>query len=103
MNILNSLFVVGIIVSFVAYFYYKTKQYRSTLPIRKKWYTAKASVALGVFMIFLGLNVPIIYTTLIGYAVASIFILMGAGLAFSNYKRARHEGMYVEEEYELNK
>lgn len=35
MSILNYLFVAGIILSFVAYFYYKTKQFRSTLPIRK--------------------------------------------------------------------
>ena len=49
MNILNYLFVAGIILSFVAYFYYKTKQFRSTLPIRKKWYTAKAGVALAYF------------------------------------------------------
>lgn len=103
MNILNYLFVAGIILSFVAYFYYKTKQFRSTLPIRKKWYTAKAGTALGIFMIFFGLNVTIIYPTFVGYAVAVVFIIIGAGLAFNNYKRARHEGRFVEEEYRLNK
>ena len=103
MNILNYLFVAGIILSFVAYFYYKTKQFRSTLPIRKKWYTAKAGVAIGIFLIFFGLNATIIYPTGVGYAVAAIFILFGAGQAFNHFKRARHEGQYVQEEYELNK
>ena len=103
MNILNYLFVAGIILSFVAYFYYKTKQFRSTLPIRKKWYTAKAGVAIGIFLIFFGLNATIIYPTGVGYAVAAVFILFGAGQAFNHYKRVRHEGQYVQEEYELNK
>ena len=103
MNILNYLFVAGIILSFVAYFYYKTKQFRSTLPIRKKWYTAKAGVAIGIFLIFFGLNATIIYPTAVGYGVAAIFILFGALQALNHYKRARHEGKYVQEEYELNK
>ena len=103
MNILNYLFVAGIILSFVAYFYYKTKQFRSTLPIRKKWYTAKAGVAIGIFLIFFGLNATIIYPTAVGYGVAAVFILFGALQAFNHYKRTRHEGKYVQEEYELNK
>lgn len=53
-------------------------------------------------MIFFGLNVTIIYPTFVGYGVAVVFVIMGAGLAFNNYKRARHEGQFVEEEYRLN-
>ncbi|MEG0259147.1 MAG: YtpI family protein, partial [Lysinibacillus sp.] len=53
---LNLIFVFAIIVSFVCYFYYKTKQIRSTLPIAKKWYTNKAGVALGIFILIFGLN-----------------------------------------------
>ena len=102
MNIVNYLFVACIIFSFIAYFYYKTKQFRSTLPIQKKWYTAKAGTALGIFMIFFGLNVTIIYPTAVGYAVAAVFIILGAATASNNYKRARHEGRFVEEEYRLN-
>ncbi|MEC1180391.1 YtpI family protein [Metasolibacillus meyeri] len=102
-NVLNFIFVFFIVVSFVFYFYYKTKQFRSTLPIRKKWYTAKAGVALGTFIIAFGLNATIIYPTSVGYGVAIVFTLIGAGLAYNNYKRARHEGKYVHEEFELNK
>lgn len=100
---LNLVFVFFIVVSIVFYFYYKTKQFRSTLPIRKKWYTAKAGVALGIFIIAFGLNATIIYPTSVGYAVAAVFVIVGAALAYNNYKRVRHEGQYVHEEYELNK
>ena len=103
MQIINFILVAGIIASFAVYFYYKTKQFRATLPIRKKWYKAKAGVALGTFIIFFGLNATIIYPTKIGYAVAIIFVLLGATMINGQYKRARHEGKYVQEEYELNK
>ncbi|MBD8026235.1 YtpI family protein [Ureibacillus sp. Re31] len=100
---LNYIFVFFIVVSFVAYFYYKTRQFRSTLPIRKKWYKAKAGVALGIFIMVFGLNTCIIYPTLVGFIIAAVFILVGFMEAFSSYKRVRHEGQFVEEEYELNK
>ena len=75
MQIINFILVAAIIVSFVFYFYYKTKQFRSTLPIRKKWYAAKAGVSFGVFVLLFGLNTTIIYPTAIGYIVAAIFVL----------------------------
>ena len=102
MQIINYILVFGIIVSFVCYFYYKTKQIRSTLPIRKKWYTAKAGTALGVFVTLVGCNTPIIYPTFVGFAIAAIFIVVGIALAINNYKRAVHEGRFVQQEYELN-
>lgn len=102
MEILNFLFVAGIIGSFVAYFYYKTKQIRTTLPIRKKWNKAKSGVALGIFMIFVGLNIAIIYPTTVGFIVTALFIVIGAGYALNNFKRAKHEGQYVTEELALN-
>lgn len=100
---LNYIFVFFIVVSFVAYFYYKTRQFRSTLSIRKKWYKAKAGVALGLFIMVFGLNTCIIYPTLVGFMIAAVFILVGFMEAFASYKRVRHEGQFVKEEYELNK
>ncbi len=100
---LNYIFIILIVLSFAAYFYYKTKQFRSTLPIRKKWYKAKANIALGCFIIAFGLNTCIVYPTLVGYAIAAVFVVVGFMQAYSNFKRARHEGRFVQEEYELNK
>lgn len=101
--IFNLLFVTLIIVTFAAYFYYKTKQFRSTLPIQRKWYKAKAGVALGLFLIFFGANAIIIHKSAVSFIVAIIFFIVGALEAFNNYKRVKHEGKYVKEEYELNK
>ena len=98
----NIIFVFFIVVSFVAYFFYKTKEFRSTLPIRTKWYKAKAGVALGIFVIVFGINTCIVYPSLVGFLIAAVFILIGAIKAYSSYKRVRHEGQFVKEEHELN-
>lgn len=100
---LNIILVTLIIFSFAAYFYYKTKQFRATLPIQKKWYKAKAGLALGVFIFIFGINTCIIYPTFVGYLIAALFIGLGFMEAYSNYKRVRHEGKFVKAEYELNK
>ena len=80
MLILNFIFVFFIVVSFVVYFYYKTKQFRSTLPIRKKWYKAKAGLALGVSIIAFGMNATIIYQTLVGYIIVAHFLHFRNGI-----------------------
>jgi len=100
---LNAIFVTLIIASFAAYFYYKTKQFRSTLPIQKKWYKAKAGIALGLFVVFFGLNTFVVQNSTLGYVVGAIFIIVGLMEAYNSYKRAKHEGKFVQQEYELNK
>ncbi|HWL12319.1 MAG TPA: YtpI family protein [Ureibacillus sp.] len=99
----NLIFVFFIVISFVAYFFYKTKEFRSKLPIRKKWYNAKAGMALGIFVIVFGLNTCIVYPTLVGFLIAAVFILIGVVKSYTSYKRVRHEGKFVHEEFELNK
>lgn len=100
---LNALFIVLIICSIMAYFYFKTKQFRSTLPIQTKWYKAKAGVALGLFVVFFGFNTFILFNTLAAYLVGVIFVIVGFMEAFYSFKRAKHEGKFVQQEYELNK
>ena len=100
---LNALLVVLIVGSFAAYFYFKTKQFRTNLPIQKKWYKAKAGVTLGLFLIFFGFNTFVVQDTLVGYIVGIVFIVVGLMQAYHNFKRAQHEGQFVQEEYELNK
>lgn len=103
MIIINGVFVVGIIVSFVWYFYFKTKQLRTSLPIRKKWFAAKASLCLGAFLVFFGLNYIIIYPTSVTYVISALFVLLGAYFMYHNYKASKHYSQFVDEELILNK
>lgn len=100
---LNYIFITLIVIAFIVYFYFKTKQFRTNLPIRKKWYKAKAGVALGIFIIAFGINAIIIHQSLVSYIICAVFAIIGFMESYSNYKRARHEGKFVMEEYELNK
>ncbi len=98
------IFVFLIIVSFVIYFYNKTKQFRtrSVLPIRKKWYAARASMALGSFVTFFGINQLFVYQSTVTYIISAIFIVLGAALIYYNYKASRHYHTFLEEEADLN-
>lgn len=101
---INLLFVTMIVFTFIFYFYFKTKQFRSTLPIRTKWYKAKAGVALGAFIAAFGMNAIVIYEgSVVSIIVAAIFVIVGFNVGFKQWKRVKHEGQYVKQEYELNK
>lgn len=100
---LNFIFVVLIIVSIVFYLYYKTKQFRTTLPIQSKWYKSMASATLGVLVASFGLNQVLLFHSTLTYIIAALFILLGAAMAFSNFKAAKHYRQFLAEEIELNK
>ena len=100
---INSIFVVAIILSFVAYFYFKTKQFRSNLPIAKNWYKSKAGAALGVFIFIFGLNQAYLFHSTFTYVVVAIFLLLGLAVFMDNIKKTRYYGKFVQEEYEINK
>lgn len=100
---LNLVLVACIIILFAVFFYYKTKQFRATLPIRKKWYKAKAGVTFGIFLMIFGINAVVRYEgTAVSIGVMILFVAYGALQILSHYKRMRHEGQYIKEEYELN-
>ncbi|TQR08439.1 YtpI family protein [Psychrobacillus soli] len=100
--IVNGILICAIVVSFVWYFYFKTKQLRTHLPIRKKWFAAKAAVCLGAFVFFFGINFLFIYQSSVTYAVTGLFVLLGGYFMYHNYKASKHYGQFVEEELTLN-
>lgn len=98
----NLFLVAAIVMSAVFYFYFKTKQFRSELPIAKKWYAARASVSLGVLIVTFGINQIVLYQTTITYVVSSVFIALGVITIISSWKRVQHEGKFVKEEQLAN-
>ncbi|MGM9967052.1 MULTISPECIES: YtpI family protein [unclassified Rummeliibacillus] len=102
-NILNIILALLIIITFVFYLYFKTKQFRTNLPIRKKWYANRAGIALGMLLILFGINQIIIYHTILTYVVCAILILFGLYATVNYNKRVRHYAQYIAEEEELNK
>lgn len=101
---LNYILVLFIIISFVFYFYFKTKQFRTTrmLPIRKKMYASMAGSSLGGLLFFFGINQLVLFDKLATYIVAAIFIVLGLYVIVFNYRAYKHYKQFVEEEAKLN-
>lgn len=97
-------FVFLTILSLVFYFYFKMRQFRTTylLPIRKKMFASMASVALGLFLVFFGLNQFIISDKLVIYIVSALFIALGLYVSIFNFRAAKHYQKFVVEEAEIN-
>ena len=99
---LNLIFVFAIIISFVFYFYHKTKQFRSALPIAKKWYKYKANLGLGAFIVLFALNQAYLFPTLYTFIIVAILVILGILVLIENAKKVRHYGQFVEEEFHIN-
>ncbi|MEY9975062.1 YtpI family protein [Lysinibacillus sp. RC79] len=99
---INLIFVFAIIISFVFYFYFKTKQFRSLLPIAKNWYKSKANVSLGAFILLFALNQAYLFPGLYTFIIVAILVVLGIFVMIENSKKVRHYGQFVEEEYRIN-
>ena len=78
-----------IILSFVFYIYYKVKYVRSKMPIERKWLSAKSSIALGLFVLFFGINQLTLFDETVTYVVAAIFIIIGGLSVYGGIKAYR--------------
>lgn len=98
------LFVFLTILSLVFYFYFKMRQFRTTylLPIRKKMFASMAGVALGLFLVFFGLNQIVIFNKLVIYIVSALFVALGLYVSIFNFRAAKHYQKFVIEEAEIN-
>jgi amino acid transporter len=92
-----------ITLAFTFYIFYKVKQVRSNRPMEKKWLSAKASMALGLFVALFGLNQLVLFPGTVTYFVGVLFILIGLGSCWAGYKLYKHVLPYAEREAkELN-
>ena len=71
------IFVFLIVMSFSFFIYYKTKYFRTKLPMQRAYLSGKSSISLGVFVALFGLNQLCLFHTTVTYIVAAIFIIVG--------------------------
>lgn len=95
--------VVLIVISIVIYFFYKAKAFRTKAVIEKNWINTKASIALGSFLVFFGINqIFLRYDSTVALVVSIIFILLGLANIILGYKAYRHYLPLAIEEAEQN-
>lgn len=82
--------VICIAIALALYIFYKTRYFRTNLPVEKKWLSAKSNIALGSFVLLFGINQLIIFHSTITYLISGIFILLGAVNMIGGYQRYKH-------------
>lgn len=88
------------VISVAFYLFYKIKYVRSNRPVEKKWLSAKSSIALGLFVLFFGINQLFLYHTTLTYIIGAIFIVMGGLSSFSGIKAYKYYLPFAIEEAE---
>ena len=84
------LLVIFIMISLAFYIFYKTKYFRSKLPIEKKWISSKSSISLGSFITLFGINQLFLFQSTVTYIVAAVFIIIGLLSVFSGFKAYKY-------------
>ncbi|QTD41429.1 YtpI family protein [Sporosarcina sp. Te-1] len=104
MKTINFFLVFFIVASGVFYFYFKTRQFRTSqvFPIRKKMFASKAGTFLGSLLFFFGVNQLLLFQGIATYVVAAIFILFGLYIIIFNMKATKHYKQFIDEETRLN-
>lgn len=96
-----SVLVFLIVILFAFYLFYKTKYFRSSRPVEKKWLAAKSNIALGLFVGLFGFNHLIfISQTTVTIIVSLIFIVYGAVFTVVGFKKYKHYLPFAAEEAE---
>ncbi|KIL43831.1 YtpI family protein [Jeotgalibacillus soli] len=93
-----------IILSGVAYLYFKTKQIRTPRVVEKQWQASRAGIALGLGMGFFGLNQFFLFNfemssdLIITYIIAAAFVLVGFISGWIRWKAYKHFTLLLEKE-----
>jgi len=93
-------FVVIIVFSVIFYLYYKVKSFKTKAQIEKKWWNAKSSIALGLFVAVFGFNRLFITQTTVSIIIGILFIIVGTISIWTNFKAYKYYLSYVESKKE---
>ncbi|MFF2340182.1 YtpI family protein [Bacillus mycoides] len=83
-------FVFCIIISFVLYLFYKTKFFRTNRPMEKGWLSGKSAMALGLFVLFFGINQFFLELSTARIIVGVLFMLLGSASTFNGFRQYKH-------------
>lgn len=84
------IFIILIVFSIVFYLFYRVKSFRTNGVATKQWLSSKASIALGLFLIFFAINSFTVYISTVTYIVSAAFIILGVANVVVGYKKYRH-------------
>jgi succinate-acetate transporter protein len=69
--------IILIVISISFYLYFKVKAVRTKAPYEKQWRNTKASITLGAFLTFFGINQIVQPRSTVEVVISIIFIILG--------------------------
>lgn len=87
-----------LVISISFYLYFKVKAVRTKAPYEKQWRNTKASIALGAFLLFFGINQVIQPRSTVEIVISIIFIILGLINVIFGIKAYKHYTPLVIEE-----
>jgi succinate-acetate transporter protein len=69
--------IILIVLAISFYLYFKVKAVRTKAPYEKQWRNTKASISLGTFLAFMGINQIIQPRSTVEVVISIVFILLG--------------------------
>lgn len=85
------IFVILIVLSFVFYAFYKVKSWRiKTRPYERRWVNAKASICLGLLLVFFAVNELFILQKTAVIIVSAVLMIVGGYYVYQSYRMYRY-------------
>ncbi|NSL51285.1 YtpI family protein [Calidifontibacillus erzurumensis] len=94
------IFAVLSVLCITAYVFFRIKYFRIKLPYYRQWTSSKATIALGLFMFFFGLDQLIIWRDKVAIIVGIVFAVVGLVYAYQGYRAFKYYQVKAIEEAE---
>lgn len=69
-----------------AYLFFRVKYFRIKQPYHRQWISSKATIALGLFMLFFGLDQLIVWQDKVSTIVGIVFTVVGLVYALQGFR-----------------
>lgn len=69
-----------------AYLFFRVKYYRIKQPYHRQWISSKATIALGLFMLFFGVDQLILWRDKVSTIVGIVFAVVGFVYALQGFR-----------------
>lgn len=69
-----------------AYVFFRVKYFRVKQPYHRQWISSKATIALGTFMFFFGIDQLIVWQDKVAIIVGSVFAIVGFVYAIQGFR-----------------
>ncbi|HHY72733.1 MAG TPA: hypothetical protein GX497_05830 [Bacillus bacterium] len=72
------------------YIFFRVKYFRTKQPYHRQWISSKATISLGLFMLFFGADQLILWKDKVSTIVGIVFSVVGLAYAFQGFRTYKY-------------